>query len=111
MIVDIRFRRNSSVEWIALNPILDPGEPGFETDTGLFKLGNGHSRWTELDTYLTKEKILELLESTGGSGSDPRVGNLLDLSTEDKANLVAAINEVNTPSESFVALYENAKAG
>ena len=34
---------------------------------------------------------------TGGSssGTDPRVGDLADLNTNDKTNVVAAINEVN----------------
>lgn len=49
--------------------------------------------------------------SGGVGGADPRIGTMSDLTTTDKTTVVAAINEVATPSESFLALYENAKAG
>ena len=36
-----KLRRDTSSRWISVNPILSDGEPGFETDTGLMKIGNG----------------------------------------------------------------------
>ena len=47
----IQFRRGTSAEWTAANPVLSPGEPGFETDTGKIKLGDGASDWAAL-TYV-----------------------------------------------------------
>jgi hyaluronoglucosaminidase len=44
-----RFRRRKARGWIQENPILLNGEPGYETDTGRVKVGDGSSRWTELD--------------------------------------------------------------
>lgn len=41
-------RRGTAVQWTAENPVLRPGEPGVEIDTGQFKIGNGVDRWTEL---------------------------------------------------------------
>lgn len=49
MDIEIRLRRNLSSEWIRHDPILGPGEPGFEIDTGKLKIGDGLKRWTGLD--------------------------------------------------------------
>jgi hypothetical protein len=44
----IKFRRDTAAAWIDANPILAQGEPGFEHDTGLFKIGDGETAWTSL---------------------------------------------------------------
>ena len=44
----IRFKRGQSTSWTQQNPTLYPGEPGFEMDTGRFKIGNGVDRWNDL---------------------------------------------------------------
>ena len=44
----IQFRRGAAQEWADKDPILDSGEPGFETDTGLYKIGDGTHYWSEL---------------------------------------------------------------
>jgi hypothetical protein len=44
----IQFRRGTAQEWAEKDPILDSGEPGFETDTGLYKIGDGIHHWSEL---------------------------------------------------------------
>lgn len=62
----IRVRRDTAAAWAAANPILLSGEPGYETDTHVFKLGDGSSAWTSLPTI------------TGGGSvrvSDYAVGN------------------------------------
>ena len=41
----IQNRRDTRLNWIANDPILNEGEIGFETDTGKFKIGNGISDW------------------------------------------------------------------
>ena len=50
-----QFKRGSSSRWNELNLILKEGEPGFETDTGKFKFGNGKTRWNKLP-YITDVK-------------------------------------------------------
>ncbi len=45
----IKFRRDTAANWAQANPVLAQGEPGFEHDTGLLKIGNGSSTWLELD--------------------------------------------------------------
>jgi hypothetical protein len=44
----IQFRRGTAQDWIDKDPLLDSGEPGFETDTGLYKIGDGTHYWSEL---------------------------------------------------------------
>jgi hypothetical protein len=44
----IRFRRDTSTNWAAANPVLLSGEGGYETDTGVFKIGNGTTQWNAL---------------------------------------------------------------
>jgi hypothetical protein len=47
----IRFqlRRGTAAEWLAADPLLAEGEPGLETDTGRFKLGDGQRAWSALE--------------------------------------------------------------
>lgn len=49
-----QLRRGTAAQWLAVDPVLRPGEPGTESDTGKLKLGNGIARWTELG-YLSGE--------------------------------------------------------
>lgn len=45
----IKFRRDTAAAWTQANPTLAQGEPGFEHDTGLLKIGDGSTAWTSLD--------------------------------------------------------------
>lgn len=112
---NIRIRRGTSSEWANKNPVLGSGEPGLETDTGRFKIGTGINSWSSLPYYITEEQILEQIETAveaffeanGDTGS--KIGNLADLTTNEKETIVGAINEVNTPSPILVSLYTDAK--
>lgn len=55
----IQQRRGTAAAWTSANPTLAAGEPGFETDTGKFKIGDGATAWNSL-AYLG-----------GGGGSSP----------------------------------------
>ena len=46
--VRIQVRRGLASEWTSANPILAAGELGVESDTNLFKFGNGSTAWTSL---------------------------------------------------------------
>jgi len=48
MVTRIQLRRDSAANWTNTNPTLDQGEPGFETDTGNMKIGDGSTSWTSL---------------------------------------------------------------
>jgi hypothetical protein len=49
MAIQIQFRRGTAYEWHHINPILALAEMGIETDTNLFKIGNGALHWDDLD--------------------------------------------------------------
>ena len=51
----IQFKRATSSKWAQLNPILAKGEPGYETDTGKLKIGDGTSTWQSLKYLITEE--------------------------------------------------------
>ena len=46
--VKFQFRKGTSAQWASTNPILLSGEPGYETDTGKMKLGDGVTHWNSL---------------------------------------------------------------
>jgi hypothetical protein len=48
MAIQIQFRRGTASEWTSANPTLAVGEMGLETDTDLFKIGDGTTAWTSL---------------------------------------------------------------
>jgi len=43
-------RNGTYAEWVAANPVLNPGEPGFETDSNLIKIGDGYSTYVDTPT-------------------------------------------------------------
>lgn len=44
----IQLRRDTAANWTTANPTLAAGQPGFETDTGRIKIGNGTTAWNSL---------------------------------------------------------------
>lgn len=48
MTTRIKLRRDTAANWTAQNPILAAGEPGYETDTGKTKYGDGVMHWIDL---------------------------------------------------------------
>lgn len=53
----IRFRRGTADQWLLADPILAAGEPGFETDTGLQKVGDGATAWRDLPYFLDRPTL------------------------------------------------------
>src|ERR1017187_2307480 len=68
----LQLRRDPSSEWLVNNPILNAGEIGYETDTSLFKIGNGTLSWAALPYAGTSTAASGVVTNRGG-GSD---GNL-----------------------------------
>jgi hypothetical protein len=48
MAVQIQLRRGTAAAWTSANPTLADGEIGVESDTDLFKIGDGLTAWTNL---------------------------------------------------------------
>jgi hypothetical protein len=49
MAVQIQLRNDTAGNWTAADPILAQGEMGLESDTKLFKIGDGINNWSDLD--------------------------------------------------------------
>jgi hypothetical protein len=45
----IQFKRDTEANWTSGNPVLSLGEPGYETDTGKLKIGDGVTAWNSLE--------------------------------------------------------------
>lgn len=56
----IKLRRGTAAQWTAANPVLAAGEPGFETDTGKHKIGDGATAWSALDYFLPQDAVNSL---------------------------------------------------
>jgi len=57
----IQMRRDTAANWTSTNPTLAAGEWGFETDTGLTKIGNGSTAWTSLAYQSNNNSILDII--------------------------------------------------
>lgn len=51
-ITDIRLRKGSAAQWASQNPVLNAGEPGFESDTAKLKIGDGVTTWNSLSYFV-----------------------------------------------------------
>jgi hypothetical protein len=49
MAVQIQLRNDTAANWDETDPILAQGEMGIETDTRLFKIGDGVNNWSDLE--------------------------------------------------------------
>jgi hypothetical protein len=74
-------RRGTATQWTTADPILAPGEIGFESDTNQFKIGDGINHWSDLSYFKN-------LEDLGGSLDD-----YVLLSTKGQAGGVASLDE------------------
>jgi hypothetical protein len=71
MAIQIQFRHDTAANWTAANPVLAGGEPGYETDTGKFKVGNGAAAWTAL-AY--SSGVMGPTGATGATGTTGATG-------------------------------------
>ena len=44
----IQWRNDTAARWASVNPVLLAGEPGYERDTGKYKIGDGATAWNSL---------------------------------------------------------------
>ena len=81
MTVKIQFRRGAASAWTSADTTLSAGEPGFETDTGKFKVGDGSLSWTALP-YAAGLESLRLQDLTNVSATAPTNGQVLTWNTD-----------------------------
>jgi hypothetical protein len=68
----LQLRRDTAANWTSANPTLAAGQPGYETDTGRMKIGDGSTAWTSL-AYRFETNTITFGTSPPGS---PAVGDL-----------------------------------
>lgn len=70
-IAKIQFRRGTTAQWVAEDPILSLGEPGIELkadDSIGLKIGNGSDSWTELSYYSSEDFVTQSELNTAING-------------------------------------------
>lgn len=70
----IKLKRGTATEWTSGNPTLENGEPGYETDTGKIKYGDGSTAWISLPYFTVSG-------AGGGSYTDTSVDTHLNQSS------------------------------
>ena len=69
-----RLKRGTAQRWAEINPILEEGEPGFETDTNRLKIGDGFSPYMALpyiaSGYFDIDTENEIIIDCGGVPED-----------------------------------------
>ncbi len=80
-ITKLKFRQDTAQNWSNNNPILDAGEPGYNTELGQFKIGDGIHKWNELE-YISKGS-----GCTCGDINSFHLFNLIDEVTYENENI------------------------
>lgn len=65
-LTSIKTRRGTAATWTSINPVLDAGEFGYESDTTKFKIGNGSTAWNSL-SYATA--VVSTIPASGLTGT------------------------------------------
>ena len=73
MAINIQLRRGTAQEWSTVNPVLAVAEMCIETDTDLFKIGNGVDPWNDLPYGGLRGYI----GSTGSTGFTGSIGSMI----------------------------------
>jgi hypothetical protein len=80
MAIRMQQRRGTAEQWTSSNPVLSPGEVGFETDNSQFKIGDGVNQWNDLAYFVNADGI---------SGT---LGDYIELAEKGTADGVATLD-------------------
>jgi hypothetical protein len=100
MPVRIQLRRDTAANWTATNPTLTQGEPGYETDTGKIKYGDGTTAWNSL-AYAPAAAIVDGTIVNGDINASAAIADtkLATISTAGKvSNSATTATNANTAS-------------
>ena len=86
----IQLRRDTAANWTSTNPTLASGEMGLETDTNLFKIGDGSTAWSAL-LYQTA-KITTVTKTAAGTLALTDAGKVVETSVATGNNLTVPPN-------------------
>ena len=86
----IQLRRDTAANWTSTNPTLASGEMGLETDTNLFKIGDGSTAWSAL-LYQTA-KITTVTKTASATLALTDAGKVVETSVATGHNLTVPTN-------------------
>ena len=89
----IKVRRDTAANWISTDPVLAAGEMGLETDTDLFKFGNGTAAWTALG-YSSSSRTTQIAKNDTGA-SAPK-GSVVYISGANGTNALFSLADADT---------------
>jgi chromosome segregation ATPase len=106
----IQIRRGTTQEWEDVNPVLSDGEFGleyFDDGSRKLKLGDGILQWNDLDYFIDKQYLLDLISEISNTEQDERI-NDLDILTQSIVNSIAEIDTaLDTNTGNISSLLEN----
>lgn len=113
----IDFRRDTAANWTSSDPTLADGEPGYETDTGKVKIGDGTTAWNGLPYQGAAAGVNSLDGITGdvtlvaGSGitisdDDPSPGDITISADGSSGNVVVDYAQITSGTVSITATTE-----
>jgi hypothetical protein len=97
----IKLRRDTAANWASTNPTLAAGEQGYETDTGLSKIGDGTTAWDAL-SYASVSRITE--EVKNSTGSAIAKGRVVYISSATGDNALISLSDADSEATSSKTL-------
>lgn len=98
VITIIKHRHDTAANWTSVNPVLAIGELGLETDTNLFKFGDGTSTWTALSYPNTSQVLRQYVKNSSGSAMTK--GQAVYVSGSNGSNALISLSQANAESTS-----------
>lgn len=96
ILTTFQLKRGTAARWQEVNPILAPGEPGTELDTGKLKIGNGFDSWKQL-SYVGSAGIV----SADTKADFPAIG---DVNIIYKASAEKSLYQWNSTTSAYELL-------
>jgi Major tropism determinant N-terminal domain len=62
MAIRMQQRRGTAQQWTTANPILNPGEIGWESDNNKFKIGDGTNHWADLNYFVDGAELSNIID-------------------------------------------------
>lgn len=105
----IEFRRDTAANWTAANPVLDAGEPGWESDTNKLKIGDGATAWTSLAYFAGVSAGITVTDGTHTVNPATEIDFTSGATVSDAGGGVADVS-VSASSGGLVVLYDRTLA-
>lgn len=93
----IKNRRSTAATWTSTNPVLASGELGLETDTSLFKFGDGTTAWASLP-YSPSSRTTQIAKND--TGASVTKGQVVYISGANGSNALFSLADADSETTS-----------